>query len=1339
MAPTLPSSLSPHICILPSPDLEELLESASLPPLPHILQSFSPLPQVTTRTTSLVSVPHSSFALRFSDLNEVEEACREPEEQRAVRTLDWMAVRIGKRCEKWVQEAESLGDKAGDDRVKSPWWDELRRCAEGDFVPDKHEGWNHPAAVILAVSTMAPNPLQAITALHSRPSRLPGWVDPNFLRYTLIVHPKNSPLSDEEAGALFNAVKKQYGLHAFMLPLNLPSPPPPPVPVPALMPRLPPPPGPESPFNRRQSNVVPPTPATANIPGIPSNPYALNTVRLEEKDIQATARFTREFVVMSLIPWMEKCVVEWNETYSSTRRLPSRLFSSTRRLFGSPSPSPAPGHSSSASTASLPARSASVSQGTSGLNPLAQPRRLAEFATILGDFKLAISVWDSLRKESKGGSDVLPLLLSPSPALQLHASNALLSIHPHLDEIPPHAQLRALLYAVRWEASIPPADFLSDALEGERWLVWAAGNAEEAPAALLLAHAALLSAAKKKSYRRAAFWYASAANRLEKCGLKPLTVHFLRKAHALYQIRPPKELSPSFWDSEGRSPSSSELSVDIKAGIEHPLARLLYSTGHVGDAVQMFLGLLRVLDSQSVRPRTQLEGFQDDDNDTSRDKTFLDDFRVAFAHLSTTEPEQLQSLDLTIPIKLCKPKQSKLRFTTDSNNSSQSEAWENLDGEWTAFWRSQGKKDGLISEKKVSAGETFWVDLALCNPLDTDVELTNLTVELEANGLGDQPIPIQSLVEVDIIGELTLNAKESRTVPIAVKTLQPASLIVSNVRYDFLNILPVTESLASTGRRLHDTLQQRQNATYAPDVLLKVNIVKAVNKVSVAFVDDRELVFKQGEIFELQISITNTGDRPVGELWFLSGGEQEVWVGSEDAPIYTSSDSEIVKSRNSLKPSDPHQIQLGNPLEPDSSITVIALVHAERPGTHEIFISIVFRESMSQPFHCTQLSRTFDVQALLDFTVSTTPSRSRDHAFTLSLESASLSSSSTICITQISTISLIWKCRGVDTQHTSIAPLQSASFILGSEQWLDGSGKKECLDFLVKNLDDVLRGKMAESLEPPEVDLICSHAISRRSLHSDSLWGLIQTGKQRFASQLERLQHPHIPEETHACIFPLNNPASVDIVVFWEIPREKRKGYMTVYGIPLGSCHGPLDQIIYNLENSKVKRSIYAETVREKAELVEGIRTSVWNADTDPTVATVEENKIIHNFDKGPCHAAVNIIVRNNSPLYDSRVTMKLKPGDHLHTSPDSMVLPSSAPYSGRLTFRATLSPGEQVVLQPKLFVDRPGLYTIAPFVLETELIIEPSSDLSSVKRRTYTQEHPASASPCVEVHSYWE
>ncbi len=54
-----------------------------------------------------------------------------------------------------------------------------------------------------------------------------------------------------------------------------------------------------------------------------------------EADVKETARFVREFVTMSLIPWMEKCVVDWNEVVCSLDVLhPPSLtaFYSTRQI-----------------------------------------------------------------------------------------------------------------------------------------------------------------------------------------------------------------------------------------------------------------------------------------------------------------------------------------------------------------------------------------------------------------------------------------------------------------------------------------------------------------------------------------------------------------------------------------------------------------------------------------------------------------------------------------------------------------------------------------------------------------------------------------------------------------------------------------------------------------------------------------------------------------------------------------------------------------------------------------------------------------------------------------------
>ena len=86
--------------------------------------------------------------LRFSDLSDIEAASKEDEEQRAARFLDWLGSRIAQKCARWVDELERQ-EKEGKSApldTPTPWWDELRRCAEGEHTPVRSEGWNHPVA-----------------------------------------------------------------------------------------------------------------------------------------------------------------------------------------------------------------------------------------------------------------------------------------------------------------------------------------------------------------------------------------------------------------------------------------------------------------------------------------------------------------------------------------------------------------------------------------------------------------------------------------------------------------------------------------------------------------------------------------------------------------------------------------------------------------------------------------------------------------------------------------------------------------------------------------------------------------------------------------------------------------------------------------------------------------------------------------------------------------------------------------------------------------------------------------------------------------------------------------
>ena len=127
--------------------------------------------------------------------------------------------------------------------------------------------------------------------------------------------------------------------------------------------------------------------------------------------------------------------------------------------------------------------------------------------------------------------------------------------------------------------------------------------------------------------------------------------------------------------------------------------------------------------------------------------------------------------------------------------------------------------------------------------------------------------------------------------PIRVKSSRPASLIFTHAIYDFLSLLPTTESLASRGRRLHDTPAQRQKATYTPDVLVKTEVEEVNHKLVVDFVEDGRLILAQGERKVMRLWFSNTGLRPIRELWMLASPDDVLWVGadgeSEDASRFS--------------------------------------------------------------------------------------------------------------------------------------------------------------------------------------------------------------------------------------------------------------------------------------------------------------------------------------------------------------------------------------------------------------------------------------------------------------------
>ena len=120
-------------------------------------------------------------------------------------------------------------------------------------------------------------------------------------------------------------------------------------------------------------------------------------------------------------------------------------------------------------------------------------------------------------------------------------------------------------------------------------------------------------------------------------------------------------------------------------------------------------------------------------------------------------------------------------------------------------------------------------------------------------------------------------------VTVSITSLKPTSLVLTHVAYNFLGLLPARESLATRGRRLHETPLQRQNRVYAPDILPKVEVEDASQRLHASFIDDRHIILAEGECKRMEIRLRNVGKSSVAEIWMVNGTEDELWVDDRKA------------------------------------------------------------------------------------------------------------------------------------------------------------------------------------------------------------------------------------------------------------------------------------------------------------------------------------------------------------------------------------------------------------------------------------------------------------------------
>lgn len=440
-----------------------------------------------------------------------------------------------------------------------------------------HESFSHPAASCIAISSHNADPIETLVALYrAGHEQLPSYVDGGFLRYYVLVHDEDAHDLDASL-SLYEKMRRSFGEHCHMLRLSSKKATPGDDDSVVLHPRH----THKSASERLQerwrgasgrklSGMVTsmmasstPSSSAANSPDLANSTHTATIERdryLPVVDHSALITMVRDMVLQSLIPYMERRVHLWNDQVAAPRRgLAGRFMKASRGFWGSSRSSSSGGSSDAAeydpATSSYPPKAAE-----------AQLRKLADFAFMLRDWRLAHSVYDMLRKDYSndkawryhaGAQEMyaITLMLLPQPLTQRQRAEI---VEPTLDSAlysylsrssaPFHA-LRALLVAAELLRYHP--DGAKD--DAAKWVMRAmeAKICGEMTRALLVEHVARIFTTDDPSIevsdtgkgafrapgqrrRKAAFWRVLAAEQWAAMGKLRLARDALYRAAPVY-------------------------------------------------------------------------------------------------------------------------------------------------------------------------------------------------------------------------------------------------------------------------------------------------------------------------------------------------------------------------------------------------------------------------------------------------------------------------------------------------------------------------------------------------------------------------------------------------------------------------------------------------------------------------------------------------------------------------------------------------------------------------------------------------------------------------------------
>ncbi|KAG9634772.1 hypothetical protein KCU98_g14941, partial [Aureobasidium melanogenum] len=397
-------AFAPRVSVLASDDCQELLRHKGIHGgLLDLLRPFGEKVggRVVVRDSTGASRPWDDFGIRFTGVSDGLEAPRldsnpsdlpeyRPARLRTGADVDQIDELVARHLQ-YAQDQPPAGDYFSAPETKphpsqlTPFYTlYLRRLLSGIPVTP-HETFSHPVALVIAISSRNPAPIDELRTLYTTSNtgqfRPPPWVNNEFLRYYVLIHDEDHD-DITKSTALYEQMKRHFGLHCHLLRL-------------------------------RSNECLPSDDDSMRLPscewlsageelGEIANRESSEvdddpTPYIFESDAAAIRAFVREMVTQSIVPGMERLSALWNNEVASRRRGIAGKIGMVSKRF----------------TFGFSGRGSSGGIGGSNSNydalqgfykpdtPEAVLRKLADYAFMLRDFKLAQSTYDLLCTDYK--------------------------------------------------------------------------------------------------------------------------------------------------------------------------------------------------------------------------------------------------------------------------------------------------------------------------------------------------------------------------------------------------------------------------------------------------------------------------------------------------------------------------------------------------------------------------------------------------------------------------------------------------------------------------------------------------------------------------------------------------------------------------------------------------------------------------------------------------------------------------------------------------------------------------------------------------------------------------